>query len=169
MSQEQEEDDVSESEMVDSFARKELHQLKERFEGGTLVPSFSLIFRKALHTITTWSGWETLGIGCGFSTILLFLVAIFVFLGRACTSHEQTLIERHAISIRNQYQPACESLGLEFVSVQNVQVISNSGDNVCTGDFCPGIVESVVCAGNNRVVTINARDISQSTVQILEQ
>lgn len=161
------EDEVSE--VVDPVARKELRKLRERFEGGTLVPRYSLIARKALYSITSWSGWEILGIGCGFSVLLLGLIAGNVFLGQSCSTHHQEIVERQADHIRKQFQPICDTFNLQFVSVQNVQVINNSGDNACSGELCPGIVETVVCAGNDRVITVNARNISETEVQLIEE
>lgn len=162
-----EEEDEKEA-AVDTVAREEIRKLRERFEGGSLVPSFSVLLRTMLNSIVNWSGWEIVFVSFAFLLTVGLILGIIVFTAHGCNSYGQEMEFERDTHIREQYSPICEAFGLQFVSMQSIQLVDSNGAEQCTGDDCARIVETVVCAGPDRVVTINARNTSQSTIHMLE-
>lgn len=154
---------------IDSVAREQIAALRNRFEGAHLVPGYKTIFRKMFQTIAEWSGWEIVGISSTFFVAIAVIILGFFFMARSCDLHEQTLQHERINQVRDQFSPTCEAMGLAFVTVQSVQFVNVNGVVGCTSGNCTSVVEHIVCAGEDRIVTINARDISETEVRMINQ
>lgn len=156
-----------EEEIVDVTARERIATLRLRLEGAHLVPGYRTIFRKMFQTIAEWSGWEVVGISSTFFVGIAVVVLGVFFMAKECDSRAQALQHDRVDHVREQFAPTCEAMGLTFVTAQSVQFVNINGVVECAGGDCTGIVEHIICAGEDRIVTINARDISQTEVHIV--
>jgi len=152
---------------IDPVAREQIATLRKRLEGAHLVPGYRVIFRKAFQAVAEWAGWEIVGVGSTFFVGLAIVVLGFFALGKGCDSHAQTLQHDQVELTKEQFTPACEALGLTFVTVQSVQFVNTNGVVECADGNCTSVVEHIVCVGSDRVVTINARDISETETHII--
>lgn len=142
------EDELITHTIVDREARAQIDQLRRRFEGAHLVPSFWTLVKQMFQSTIAWAGWEVFGLVSIIAGALFALAFFCIFSFKGCNSvsaeHDLQIFENQ----RRQYGPACESLHLVFTRVHDGKV---------------------VCAGENRVVTINTNDIDETETQFIEE
>jgi len=132
-----EEDNIDTKLIVDKEARSQIDQLRRRFEGAHLVPSFWTLLKQMFQSTIGWAGWEVFGLVSIIAAALFALAFFCIFSLRGCNSATADGDRQVFENERRQYGPTCESLHLVFTRIHDGKVI---------------------CSGANRVVTINTND-----------
>lgn len=149
----------TEDSYVDKEARSQIDQLRRRLEGAHLVPSLWILFKQMFQSIIGWSGWEVFGIGSFIILALALLIGLIFFTHEGCTAtaieqnernerFEAEQEQQRLASLKEQFSPTCEALGLVYTRVQEGQII---------------------CTGSDRIVTVDTTDIDETEVHMIEQ
>jgi len=150
---------------VDAVAREQIATLRRRLEGAHLVPGYGTIFRQTTKTILGWAGWDLVGISSGVLACFAGVLIITISTVQSCSAHEQAQHHAETEQFRNQFEPVCETMGLTFVAAQSIRVVGAGVPSTRRStDNGASIIEHVVCAGEDRIVTINARNIYETEV-----